>query len=92
MLFQERNEAAELFSGEEGTALAHTLASTTTTKTFDPESEEARLVMKKRKHQAAKGPSLEEQKRIREAIKNAKTLEEIASLEQQLEGGVIPGR
>ena len=48
--------------------------------------------MKKRKHQASKGPSVEEQKRIRDAIKNAKTLEEIASLEQQLEGGVIPGR
>lgn len=81
-------------------ALAHSLATSTSEKSKSAlddteDSEEAtaaRLALKKRKQQVIKGPSVEEQKRIREAIKNAKTLEEIASLEQQLEGGVIPGR
>jgi U2 small nuclear ribonucleoprotein A' len=76
----------ELFSGEDGLALAHNL-SAQATRTFDPE--EGMLAEKKKPTYAP--PSKEEQARIRQAIKEAKTLSEIAHLEQQLAGGVIPG-
>jgi hypothetical protein len=59
--------------------------------TFDPD-DPAHLLLQKKKPTKYAGPTKEEQARIREAIKNAKTLSEIASLEQQLAGGVIPGR
>jgi len=61
-------------------------------KAFDPEEEAAALQIQKKKPTIHSGPSKEEQARIREAIKNAKTLAEIAHLEQQLAGGVVPGR
>lgn len=84
-------QAHELFSGETGTALALKLSSHTG-KVFDPEEESALLQSQKKKATVHSGPSKEEQARIREAIKNAKTLAEIAHLEQQLAGGVVPGR
>ena len=81
---------AELFSGAEGTALAHSLGAVVSGGD-EGEAEVERRVLQKRKEPLGGGArDVGEQKRIREAIKNAKTLEEISALEQQLEGGVIP--
>jgi ABC-type cobalamin/Fe3+-siderophores transport system ATPase subunit len=44
----------------------------------------------KKKASQYQGPTKEEQAKIRQAIKNAKTLAEIARLEQMLSGGIIP--
>lgn len=81
-LQQERIEAHKLFSGEAGLKLADKLSAKS--KTFDPDQP----IVKKTQPQMSK----EEQARIRQAIKEAKTLSEIAHLEQQLSGGLMPGR
>ncbi|KAJ3358994.1 U2 small nuclear ribonucleoprotein A' [Kappamyces sp. JEL0680] len=84
---QERKQALELFQGEKGTALAHTLSSQAGN-VFDPDADAEAIAAQKKRHLLSK----EDQAHLVEAIKNAKSLAEIASLEQQLAGGIIPGR
>ncbi|KND02597.1 uncharacterized protein SPPG_03053 [Spizellomyces punctatus DAOM BR117] len=81
---KERRDAAQLFSGAEGTKLAATLSAKGRAKTFEPGE-----VLKKaaRPYQ---GPSPEEAAKIREAIKNAKTLDEVTRLEKLLQAGQVP--
>ncbi|KAJ3310847.1 U2 small nuclear ribonucleoprotein [Boothiomyces sp. JEL0838] len=76
----ERIEALKLFSGKEGNELLKELTEHGMTATFDPEE-----IL-----ETKKTISKEEQLKIREAIKNAKTLSEISRLEQALQGGIIP--
>ncbi|KAJ3292435.1 U2 small nuclear ribonucleoprotein [Borealophlyctis nickersoniae] len=83
---QERNEAAELFSGAAGTALAASLSSQKASNTFEPGEMGEKKAMR-----PFQGPSPEEAARIREAISKATSLEEITKLEKQLRGGVVPG-
>lgn len=80
---QERQEAATLFSGVEGTKLVASL-SKKSTKTFEPGE------ALKKAPRPYQGPSPEEQAKIREAIKNAKTLDEVARLEKLLQAGQVP--
>jgi hypothetical protein len=54
-------------------------------KVFDPEHD---FALSEKKSKISK----EEQARLREAIKNAKSLNEIANLEAQLQSGIMPGR
>lgn len=74
---KERKAALELFSGEEGIKLLDRLL----TKTSTVEDTVKKTVFNL--------PSEEEKIKIKEAIKNAKTLNEIAKLEQQLAGGQV---
>ncbi|KAJ3255042.1 U2 small nuclear ribonucleoprotein [Boothiomyces macroporosus] len=76
----ERIEALKLFSGKEGNELLKELTEHGMNATFDPEE-----IL-----ETKKTISKEEQLKIREAIKNAKTLSEISRLEQALQGGIIP--
>jgi hypothetical protein len=69
----------ELFSGEEGIELLKQLSQKNTT-----------LESTEKAQKGLKGPTKEEQEKIREAIRNAKSLHEIARLEQQLAGGILP--
>ncbi|KAI8899438.1 leucine-rich repeat-domain-containing protein [Globomyces pollinis-pini] len=85
----ERKEALELFSGEEGTKLVNSLsAQGMNGNTFDPDTD-LKLGLKK-VSSIYKAPSKEHQDKIREAIKNAKSLQEIQRLEQSLSSGIIP--
>ncbi|KAJ3187749.1 U2 small nuclear ribonucleoprotein [Gaertneriomyces sp. JEL0708] len=83
---KERVEAKKLFSGVEGQKLATSLSSQkSNAKTFEP-GEPSKKAAK-----AYQGPTPEEAAKIREAIKNAKTLDETVRLQKQLEAGHIPG-
>ncbi|KAI8846885.1 leucine-rich repeat-domain-containing protein [Chytridium lagenaria] len=84
---RERAESKTLFASESGKQLAASLSSTKGT--FEP----GEGIPKKAPSRNAPlpGVSPEEAARIREAIKNASTLEEIERLKRQLEGGVVPG-
>lgn len=77
----ERNKAAQLFSGPQGMELLEELGK----KSVVNEEE----IVKKKRPTPYQQPSEDEKKRIKLAIKNAKTLNEIAQLEQQLAGGVV---
>ncbi|RKO82824.1 hypothetical protein BDK51DRAFT_28069, partial [Blyttiomyces helicus] len=81
----ERVEAAKTFSGEAGTQLAASLsASRSNAKTFEVGD------APKTAPKPFQAPSAAEAAQIREAIRNASTLEEIARLERQLKGGHVP--
>ncbi|KAL1924331.1 uncharacterized protein VTP21DRAFT_7366 [Calcarisporiella thermophila] len=83
----ERKEARKLFQAKEGiTSLAQSIIDTKT-KTFEPGAglEE----MKSSVPKLVANP--EEQEKIREAIKNAKSLDEVARLENLLRTGRLPG-
>ena len=81
--FQERHAADKLFKGKKGAALREKVG-----KKSDrlPEEEEAE------KAAAAKQLPIEEQERIKEAIKNAKSLQEVEVLQQLLSSGKIPDK
>ncbi|KAI8824085.1 leucine-rich repeat-domain-containing protein [Fimicolochytrium jonesii] len=80
---KERQEAASLFSGADGTKLAASL-SATSSRTFEPGEG------LKKTPKLYQGPSPEEAAKIREAIKNAKTLDEVTRLEKLLQTGQVP--
>ncbi|KAI9098891.1 leucine-rich repeat-domain-containing protein [Phlyctochytrium arcticum] len=87
---KERMEAAKLFSGEEGLKLAASIsakaaAAQSQQRTFEPGELGA-----KKTARPYQGPSPEEAARIREAIKNAKTLDEVTRLEKLLTSGQVP--
>jgi U2 small nuclear ribonucleoprotein A' len=76
----ERKRSRELFNNEQGLVLLQELSK----KAVVNDDE-----ILKKKATPYQQPSSLEQKRIRDAIKNAKTLQEIAMLEQQLAGGIV---
>ncbi|TPX57075.1 hypothetical protein PhCBS80983_g04092 [Powellomyces hirtus] len=80
---KERRQAAEMFSGTEGTQLAASL-SAQNARTFEP-GEGLKKAAK-----AYQGPSPEEAAKIRKAIKQATTLEEVTRLEKLLQTGQVP--
>ncbi|KAI8804265.1 leucine-rich repeat-domain-containing protein [Cladochytrium replicatum] len=81
---KERLEAAKLFSGSEGTRLEKSLSGQKSrAKTFEV-GEPSKKVAK-----PYQGPSREEAEKIKRAIENAKSLDEVARLERQLRGGVV---
>ncbi|KAJ3149865.1 U2 small nuclear ribonucleoprotein A' [Geranomyces michiganensis] len=83
---KERQEAAKLFSGAAGTKLAASISakSASGARTFEPGDGI------KKASKAYQGPSPEEAARIREAIKSAKTLDEVNRLEKLLQTGQVP--
>ncbi|KAJ3099258.1 U2 small nuclear ribonucleoprotein [Phlyctochytrium planicorne] len=84
---KERAEAKALFAGDSGRQLASNLSSSRAGEGGEVAPRKAAPA----RTQTAPSLSAEEAARIREAIKNAKTLEEIEKLKRQLEGGVVPG-
>ncbi|KAJ3417047.1 U2 small nuclear ribonucleoprotein A' [Chytridiales sp. JEL 0842] len=80
---QERKTSQEMFAGAEGDRLISSFTSKKST--FVPGEG-----MPKKESKRAQGPSPEEAAKIREAIKNATTLDEISRLKRQLEGGAMP--
>ncbi|KAJ3179177.1 U2 small nuclear ribonucleoprotein A' [Geranomyces variabilis] len=86
VLEKERQEAAKLFSGAAGTKLAASISakSASAARTFEPGEG------LKKASKAYQGPSPEEAARIREAIKSAKTLDEVNRLEKLLQTGQVP--
>ena len=76
----ERKKAMQLFSGPQGMELLAELGKKSVVNEED---------IAKKRPTPYQQPSEEEKKRIKLAIKNAKTLNEIAQLEQQLAGGVV---
>ncbi|XP_077981040.1 U2 small nuclear ribonucleoprotein A'-like [Glandiceps talaboti] len=80
---REREQAKKLFKGQKGQQLANDLG--TRSKTFVPG---AGLAAGDKKG----GPSAEDVAAIREAIANAKTLEEVERLNQMLRTGQVPGK
>ncbi|KAL2911932.1 U2 snRNP complex subunit [Polyrhizophydium stewartii] len=103
---KERDEALALFSGKKGTALLKSLSKTAAVSaaaeaaaataagdaTFVPGEgiPGADGLPAKRAPSRYQGPTPEEAERIRAAIQSAKTLEEIARLERQLQSGIVP--
>ncbi|CAG8547637.1 18779_t:CDS:2 [Acaulospora morrowiae] len=87
----ERKESKQLFvtSNGEQTSLAKSI-SETVSKTFEP-GEGLIGGNLPRSNLPTLGISAEEQAKIREAIRNAKTLEEVTRLEKLLQSGHIPG-
>ncbi|ORX89584.1 U2 small nuclear ribonucleo protein A [Basidiobolus meristosporus CBS 931.73] len=87
----ERQEAQKLFQSKNGevTSLAKSILETTS-KTFEPGEELSGSGSKP--SIPALGLSTEEQAKIKEAIKHASTLDEIAYLEKQLRSGQMPGQ
>ncbi|KAJ3022099.1 U2 small nuclear ribonucleoprotein A' [Thoreauomyces humboldtii] len=87
---KERQEAAALFSGPDGIALAASLSSkhagnkNAGSNTFEPGE------ALKRASKPFQGPSPEEAAKIRAAIAAATTLDEVTRLEKLLTGGVVP--
>ncbi len=75
-----------MFNGEEGQKLLEALLSQGMGTDDDSNAE---AIIKAKKMASYKTPTKEEQLKIREAIKNAKSLAEIARLEQALAGGVF---
>lgn len=75
--------AALKFSGADGVALLASLCS-------KQSMIDISNVAPKKAATKYQGPTPEETLRIRNAIKNAKTLEEIGALEKLLQGGAIP--
>ncbi|CAG8561723.1 2735_t:CDS:2 [Racocetra fulgida] len=94
--FQEsaRCEAKQLFETAKGepTSLARSI-SETVSKTFEPGEGMAAAggANLPKSNLPTLGMSIEEQAKIREAIRNAKTLEEVSRLETLLQSGHIPG-
>ncbi|KAJ3330968.1 U2 small nuclear ribonucleoprotein A', partial [Blyttiomyces sp. JEL0837] len=86
----ERAESKKLFSGSEGSQLANSLSSNKGSMDVSG-SDDASTLSAKKGPKPAQGPTPEEAARIREAIANASTLEEVARLKRQLEGGAVPG-
>ncbi|KAI9006959.1 leucine-rich repeat-domain-containing protein [Hyaloraphidium curvatum] len=84
---KERAEARKMFSGAKGKALYHSL-SEQKAKVFEPG--EGIKEVEKKEARPYQGPSPEEAARIREAIANAKSMEEVIALEAQLKRGAIP--
>ncbi|RIA93871.1 leucine-rich repeat-domain-containing protein [Glomus cerebriforme] len=91
----ERKEAKQLFVTSKGemTSLAKSI-SEIASKTFEPGEG---LVSSKginlpRSNLPTLGMSVEEQSKIKDAIRNAKTLEEVTRLEKLLQSGHIPGQ
>eukprot|EP00045_Choanoeca_perplexa_P002610 m.25512 g.25512 ORF g.25512 m.25512 type:complete len:245 (-) comp11609_c0_seq1:129-863(-) len=84
---QERQEAAELFSGDAGEKLLDTIANTT------QGAKQAAAAAKMAQEQASERNKAlaAHTERIREAIKNASSLEEVQKLEAELRAGVLPG-
>lgn len=80
---KERLEAAALFSGKDGTALANALAAKKT-KRAEHTDDETGLLPAKKQPKLHQTRSSEEEERIREQIRDATTLEEIARLEKTL--------
>ncbi|KAJ3057709.1 U2 small nuclear ribonucleoprotein A' [Quaeritorhiza haematococci] len=87
---KERQEALVLFSGKEGTRLASHLSAqkSLSTKTFEPG--EGVPLPDKPEVRPYQGPTPEEAAKIKKAIQSATSLDEIARLERQLKGGVVP--
>ncbi|KAJ3218643.1 U2 small nuclear ribonucleoprotein A' [Dinochytrium kinnereticum] len=83
---KERATAKTLFSGDAGSTLLETLSTPRSSDTTTPAPRKPHAQTR-----SGPGPSPEEAAKIREAIKNATTLEEIGRLKRQLEGGVVPG-
>lgn len=90
----ERKEARQLFVTTKGepTSLARSI-SETVSKTFEPGEGMAAAggANLPKSNLPTLGMSIEEQAKIREAIRNAKTLEEVTRLETLLQSGHIPG-
>ncbi|KAJ3053122.1 U2 small nuclear ribonucleoprotein A' [Rhizophlyctis rosea] len=83
----ERTEAHEVFSGADGTALAARLSAQKSINTFEPGD-----LGEKKAARPYQAPSQEEQKKIRDAIAGAKSLDEITRLEKSLRTGMVPGQ
>ncbi|KAJ3112605.1 U2 small nuclear ribonucleoprotein A' [Phlyctochytrium bullatum] len=86
---KERAEAKKLFSGKAGQQLADSISSSKST--FEPGEAVPKRALQRPAGGVAANISPEEAARIREAIQNATTLEEVERLKRQLEGGVVPG-
>ncbi|CAG8456121.1 13525_t:CDS:2 [Acaulospora colombiana] len=89
---RERKEAVQLFvtANGEHTSLAKSI-SETISKTFEPGEGLVAGSNLPKSNLPTLGISAEEQAKIREAIRNAKTLEEVTRLEKLLQSGHIPG-
>ena len=83
VLIKERMQAVALFSGVEGSMLLTSLVETKSTIDLSAPGV-------KKAPTPYQAPSKEEIAKIREAIKNAKTLEEVSFLEKALQRGTIP--
>ncbi|CAI2175388.1 14287_t:CDS:2, partial [Funneliformis geosporum] len=90
----ERKEAKQLFEASKGemTSLAKSI-SEVASKTFEPGEGliSSKGVNLPKSNLPTLGMSLEEQYKIKDAIRNAKTLEEVTRLEKLLQSGHIPG-
>ncbi|KAJ3040098.1 U2 small nuclear ribonucleoprotein A' [Rhizophlyctis rosea] len=85
----ERTEAAQLFSGTDGTALAARLSAQNSINTFEPGEVTS---LEKRAARPYQQPSEEEKQKIRDAIAGARSLEDVTRLEKSLRSGVVPGQ
>ncbi|CAG8542949.1 10585_t:CDS:2 [Ambispora leptoticha] len=90
-----REESKKLFEAHEGelTSLAKSI-SETISKTFEPGEGLGSIgggALPPKSNLPTLGITPEEQAKIQEAIRNARTLEEVSRLEKQLQAGQIPG-